>query len=189
MAAKRFQCVFARSQESVSPGTCPRATMIIPDRESWREKILLDTFEIRSECSFSHHEGYPQHDAGPGRNCMPCGIRVHRRHLYQWRYARDPRQMTSDLVWAGMQRPGTVEGRRISAGTSGRDRTRWIAMEAKKRGSLRPHCRHSTDGILYVWEACWAPLGGVICRTPVSSPARQELRSGKFWPAWTGIKA
>ena len=25
-------------------------------------------------------------------------------------------------------------------------------------------------------------LGGVICRTPVSSPWR-------FWPAWTGIKA
>ena len=32
-------------------------------------------------------------------------------------------------------------------------------------------------------------LGGVIRRTPVSSLARQELCSCKFWPAWTGIKA
>ena len=33
-----------------------------------------------------------------------------------------------------------------------------------------------------------ALFGGAVCRTPVSSPARQKLCSCKFWPAWTGIK-
>ena len=153
--------VFNRSQESVSPGTCPRVTVAIPDHDSWREKILPDTcLGFWSECSSSHHEGYHQHGADSGRNCEPRCIHVHRRPVYQWGCcARNPHQRTSGSVWAGMQRPETVEGQCTSAGTGGRNRTRWMAMEARKWGSWHPRCHHTMDSILFVWEACWAPSG------------------------------
>ena len=32
---------------------CPRVTVAISDCENWREKILPDTFGIRSECGYS----------------------------------------------------------------------------------------------------------------------------------------
>ena len=49
MAAKGFQRVFAKFQESISPGTCPRVTMAIPDRESWCGKILPDMVLAQEE--------------------------------------------------------------------------------------------------------------------------------------------
>ena len=96
-------------------------------------------FGIRSECSSSHHEGYYQHGADAEETGLHS-IHVHRWHLYQWGcHACDPHQRTSGLLWAGMQRSGMVEGRRMSAGTGGGgDITRWVVMEARKRGSRRP---------------------------------------------------
>ena len=82
-AAKVFQCVFGRSQKSILPGTCPWVTVTITDREIWREKILPDTFGIRSECSSPHHEGFGQYSAGSGRNRGARSSCLHRWHLYQ----------------------------------------------------------------------------------------------------------
>ena len=70
--------VFARSQKSVPPGTCPRITVAIPDNESWWEKILPDMFGIWSECDSFYNEGYHQHGVGSGRNYEPCSICLYR---------------------------------------------------------------------------------------------------------------
>ena len=150
---------------------CPWVTVAIPDRESWWEKILPDMFGIWSECSSSHHEGYHQHSAGSARNCGPHYICIHRWHLYQWGYSvHDLQQRTSSSVWAGMQRPRTVERWCMSAGTGDRDSTRWMNRGEEAWFPTPPLSSH--DSIRYVWEACWAPPG--VCLAPFGLRNTQE---------------
>ena len=71
----------------------------------------------------------------------------------------DPHQRTSGLVWTRMQRPRMVGKRHTNAGTGSREGMRQTAMETKKHGLQRPLRSHTTDNILFVWKACWAPSG------------------------------
>ena len=57
-----------------------------------------------------------------------------------------------------------VGGRCTSAGTGSRDRTRGIAIVARKRGSQRPQCRHAMDSILFVKGGLLGPSLRVACR-------------------------
>ena len=159
MVVEGFQRIFTEFQESVPLGTYPRNTVVIPDHENWRKTILPDVFRVWFKWGSPYHEGHHWHGAISGRNQGPCDIRLDQQHLCQQRCrACNPHQRTPGSIWVGLQGPRTVGGQFTGTGIGYHDRMRSVAVEARKCGSWRLWCRHVTDIILFVWEACQAPL-------------------------------